>query len=122
MKSMLFVTPINPNRVNNLSITDYLIIYMDYDMKIKRAIPDFNERFMSSENSLINEAINSKKMGLFKILSMYEVRKTDLPVLRIYINEDGDLNAYNEDIEQLDNLLIDTKREQSIFKILKKEK
>jgi len=122
MKSMLFVTPIDPNGINNLSITDYLIIYMDYDMKLKRAIPDYSEKFMSSDDSLINEVINSEKMGLFEILSMYQSRKTTLPVFRIYINEDGSVDAYNDGITQLDNLLVDTKREQSIFKMLKKEK
>lgn len=122
MDKMSFITPISCNRIKNLSITKYLILHIDQNNKLKRAIPDFNEEYISSDDSLIDDAINADKIGLFKLVSKSELSRTSSPIFSIYINEDGTISRYSEDIVKLENLLLDTKTRQTAAKLLKKKK
>lgn len=122
MEKMTFVTPINCKQVKNLYITEYFILYKDQNNKLKRAIPDFNELLMDSEESLIGEAINSDKFGLFKIISRKEFDKLNSPVFCICVNDDGFISKHTEGEVKLDSLLINTKRRENYSKMLKKKR
>ena len=122
MRTMSFITPISYDKIKNLSITDYLIICIDENNKLKRIIPDFNESIISSEDSLINELPKADRCGIFRIISRKEYLKTKKPTFSICIDEFGIINSYTEDTVKLDNLLLDKKRRENVSKILKKKR
>lgn len=122
MEKMTFVTPINCEQVKNLRITEYFIIYLDKNNKLKRAIPDFNEVLISKEDSLIDEAINSDRFGFFEIVSRKKFDKLSSPLFSIFVNDDGLISRHTEGEVKLDSLLIDTKRRETASKLLKKKK
>lgn len=122
MEKMTFVTPINCGQVKNLRITEYFIIYLDKNNKLKRAIPDFNEVLISKEDSLIDEAINSDRFGFFEIVSRKKIDKLSSPLFSIFVNDDGLISRHTEGEVKLDSLLIDTKRRETASKLLKKKK
>lgn len=122
MEKMSFVKPINCDQIKNLSMTEYFIIYLDKNNKLKRAIPDFNESIISYEDSLIDEAFNAERCGLFKLLTKREFLKSSSPKFSIYIDENGTINKYTEEEVKLNNLLLDKKTRENISKILKKKR
>ncbi len=76
MKSIIFVTPIDMKLVEKLSYMDYTVIYYDKENNlIKRAIPDYNEYFISDAN--INDAIRSNRVACFKNVSYRNIDKVD---------------------------------------------
>lgn len=122
MKRMLFITPINCQKIKNLSITEYFIIYLDKNNKLKRAIPDFDEAFVSKEDSLIDEMFDADKCGFFKTITKKRYIKTNEPKFIVCIDEDGTVSKYVEENVRLENLLIDKKTRESVAKLLKKIK
>lgn len=122
MQTMSFITPISCDKIKNLFITDYLIICVDVNNKLKRIIPDFNESIISSDDSLINELPNVDRCGIFRIISREEYIKTKKPTFSICVDEFGIINSYTEDTVKLDNLLLDKKRRENVSKILKKKR
>ena len=119
MKTFSRVTPITYRMTKNLAVTDYMFIYMNEDKKLKRAIPDFEEKFFDSSDSLINEVFNADKIGVFRIL--YKNERATSPVFNINISEDGTVESYNNYVE-LENFLLDSKRRETVSKMLKKTK
>ncbi len=122
MKTMTLITPINCKKIRNLSVNNYLLLYLDEKNNLKRAIPDFDEQFISSEESLINEAMNSEKIAVFKIIKKRECCNS--PVFCIFTDNNGEViehNNYN-DTAKLDSFLLDTKKRKTVSKLLKKRR
>lgn len=121
MKLLSYVTPISCNKINNLKLTDYILLYLDKDKKLKRAIPDFSENFIDYENSLLEEAINADRVGIFKIVLPKKVR-FNTPVFGININEHGEVTGYDcgEHSLNIENFLLDSERRETASKLLKK--
>ena len=122
MERMLFITPINCKQIKNLSITEYFIIYLDKNNKLKRAIPDFDEKIVSKEDSLIDEVFDAERCGFFKTLTKKKYVKTNQPKFIVCIDEEGTVNKYAEENVQLEKLLIDKKTRQNVAKLLKKRR
>ena len=65
MRTIARVKPINYSEIENLDFTRYILIFMDENLKLKRGIPDFDETFMSKQESLIDDAMSADRIGVF---------------------------------------------------------
>ena len=125
MTTISLITPIQYSKISNLSFTDYLLIYLDENQKLKRAVPDFCEQFMDYENSLLLEALNADKVSVFKLVRRNKTKYENAPIFYIDINENGEIVNYNnfgDHSVNLENLLLDSKRRQTVAKLLKKRR
>ena len=121
MTILSFITPISYNKIRKLEITEYVLLYLNKKNKLKRAIPDFEEMFISRKSSLIDEAISSNEVALFKIVKSNEYVKT--PVFCVYTNSKGEIERYDsfdDSANKLEDFLCDSKSKQSLIKMLKK--
>lgn len=119
----MMIKPICYKEVRKLRVSDHLLLYLDENNNLKRAIPDFNERFVSRSDSLIDEAILAKKIGIFKLKKFKT--KTKGPLFVVKINDDGKIiyhNNYEDKENNLENFLYEHKKIEKSFKILKKKK
>jgi len=121
MTILSFVTPISYNKIKDLEVTEYVLLYLNRKNKLKRAIPDFNEKFISKRFSSIDEAIHSDKVSIFKIVKLNE--HVDNPIFGIYTNSKGEIERYDSfdnSENKLEDFLCDSKSKQSLIKMLKK--
>lgn len=121
MTTMTFVTPIDYKEIRNLEFNDYILLYLDKDSKLKRAIPDFKERVISYDDSLIYEAMKSKKIAPFKLVCHYE--DDALPLYSIELNDSGEVVNYNNligDNINLESYLFSSYKVRNMAKVLKK--
>jgi len=124
MTTISMITPIRCSKISNLSFTDYVLIYLDKNNKVKRAIPDFDEKFIDYENSLIMEALDSDKVSVFRVVR-HKIHSQKNPVFYIKINEHGEIvhsNSFGNYNVNLEALLIDSKRRETVSKLLKKRR
>lgn len=125
MTTISLVTPIQYIQITNLKFTDYILLFKDKNEKLKRAIPDFEARFMDYENSLINEALEADKVSVFRVVRRGKTSCEPNPVFYISVNEHGEVinhNTFGEHEVNLENLLLDSERRQTISKLLKKRR
>ena len=123
MKRLMCVTPASCGSIKNLRITEYILLYFDKDNKLKRAIPDFEERIISFEDSLILEAMDSEKIWVFKILS--ETEEVTSPTFQIIANDEGEVASYsrcNDNMSNLESFLLNSERRKTTSKLLKKRR
>lgn len=121
MATISLVTPTSYNRIKHLEFNTYLLLYLDKDSKLKRAIPDFKEKCISCEHSLIEEAYQADKVATFRLIS--RKNRMAYPVYSLYIEDDGSVSrCYDEvgNIVNLDNILSESKSRESAIKLLKK--
>ena len=117
------VKPISCKKLKNLQVTDYILVYFDKDKKLKRAIPDFDERFFDYNDSLILDAIEAEKIAPFMFVRNAE--EGTAPIFDIQINDSGEVIGYgsrNGDNLQLGKFLLDSKQRRNTSKLLKKRK
>lgn len=124
MNTITLITPATGKKVKNLSICDYLLLYLDDNNKMKRAIPDFNEQYISGEESLINEALNAEKIAMFKIVRFKKNDYVSSPIFCVTTNELGEIVEYNgyDNDAKLDRFLFDSEKRKRAFKLLNKRR
>ena len=118
------ITPIRCSKIVNLRFTDYILVYLDKNNKVKRAIPDFDEKYIDYENSLIMEALDADKVSVFQLVR-HSINSQPNPVFRICTNEQGEItrsSSLGENRVNLEDLLIDSKRRETVSKLLKKRR
>lgn len=121
MITMSLVTPISYSKVENLQITEYILLYLDKGNKLKRAIPDFSENIVSYDDSLIMEAMKAERVAPFKYVCFDE--HVESPVFNIQINENGEVFKHSnmgENTTQLENFLLDSNKRRNVARLLKK--
>lgn len=124
METLSLVTPISYRKISNLKFTDYILIFKDKEGKLKRAIPDFGEKFMEYSDSLILDALSADEVAVFRFVkrraSMYE----ENPMFDIVTNENGEIirhSSFDEDnYSHLENFLLNSERRENVSKLLKK--
>ena len=125
MTTISLVTPISYSKIQNLSLSEYILIYLSEDNKLKRAIPDFEGRFIDYDDSLILDALNAERVAPFKIVKRSKAKYETSPIFYIstkYNGEIVDYNNFGENITELENFLLDSKRRQTVSKLLKKNR
>lgn len=124
MVTIASVVPITKEKISKLRVSQYMLIYMDENKKLKRAIPDFDESFMDYETSLLEEALHSEKLAIFTYVSWHFGSTKHKPVFNLHINDDGEIIKYdnfsNTSSAELEDYLLDSKTRQRMLKRLKK--
>ena len=124
MASLSYVTPINSRNIKNISCTEHVLIYIGEDLKLKRAIPDFNQSIMEFGDSKLEESFQAERLGVFKRVSSKE--KVTTPVFGIFTDDEGTIVNYsvlgkNKNLK-LENLLLSPEQRQNVVKLLQKSK
>lgn len=122
MSSLMKVTPIHSRTLKNIHFTECVLFYLDKDSKLKRAIPDFEERFLDSCDSLVGEVIEAERIGVFRTLRRDE--EVSSPTFRVITNDSGEVVSYssnNQDLK-IENFLLDSSKRQKVARMLKKTK
>lgn len=118
---LLMITPINCKETQNLGVNEYILLYLDKENKLKRAIPDFDESFVDCSDSLIYEAIQAEHIAPFKIV--YSKDRIDCPVFLANLNEDNEVvsctNLFDRNVK-IETFLPDSNKRQTIGKLLQK--
>lgn len=120
MITTTLVTPSSYRLVRNLQFNEYIFLYFDKDNKLKRAVPDFMESFIGSDDSLIIEAMSAEKVAPFRIVRFSE--QVQSPIFSIDINETGEVVNHSNligNITKLENFLLDSERRRNVSKLLK---
>lgn len=125
MTKLSFVTPINHSQIRHLSFSEYILLYLDKDDKLKRAIPDFEQKFIDEDSSLINEATEAERFAFFRLVKAKEIIPS--PVFSIFVEDDGyvlncDYNSLYGEERKIDDYLVDSKKAKNMVKKLKKNR
>jgi len=123
MTTISLVTPIKYSQIENLRFTEYLFLYLDEGNRVKRAVPDFSESFMDYYQSLILEAIKADKVAPFKLIDRRKTTRESSPMFYIHTNDNGEISSYEafgDNVTKLENFLLDSKRRETVSKLLKK--
>lgn len=106
MRNYICLKRISFIETENLSFTDYSIIYQDdKDGMYKVAIPDYDNKYIDENN--IDEALNTSKIGFFQNIKytdrlyipfVFMVKTNDGVIEKIY-----DLTVQNQDISNMLN-------------------
>lgn len=122
MKTIARVKPINYRDIENLDFTRYILIFMDENLKLKRGIPDFDETFISKQESLIDDAMTADRIGVFKILPRNAVKRDNEIIFMVDINDNGEITPYNNYADnnvKLENFLLNKEQRENVSKLLK---
>lgn len=120
MSSLMKVTPIHCRALKNIHFTECVLFYLDKDSKLKRAIPDFEEKFLDSKDSLVGEVLEAEKIAVFRTLRSDE--EVSSPVFQVITSDSGEVISYNSDNKELklEKLLLDSNKRQKVARMLKK--
>ncbi|MBQ7136652.1 MAG: hypothetical protein IJO43_01590 [Bacilli bacterium] len=117
------VTPISYSDIEELQFTEYALLYFDDNGKLKRAIPDLSEVFMSHKESLINEVFMADRIAPFRYVNTSKTENETSPVFFISVNEYGEVirvENHQDNITNIESFLLNYKRRESVSKLLKK--
>lgn len=120
MPALLRVAPISSRALKNIRFSECILFYLDQNNKLKRAIPDFEEKFIDAEDSLIEEAKEASQLAIFKTLQRDEVVSS--PVFQVITSDSGEVISYNSENKELklEKLLLDSNKRQKVARMLKK--
>jgi len=86
----LLIKPIT--HPENISIFKHIILFINEENNIERAIPDFNERFLDSKSSNIDKLNDNSKMAFFEVVDYFSIYDNE-PVFEINLLEENKTNS-----------------------------